>query len=450
MNRVLVLVGVIVLVALAANWLSGNPGHVTIEWLGWRIDTSVTMLAFLIALVTVLGAIGYRMWRATLLAPGRFFEARRMRRRRLGYQALSSGMIAAASGDTAEAQRQSRKAEDLLEDASVTRLLRAEAAKLTGDTATAKRTYEEMAEDPETALIGMRGLLEQADERGDRAEALRLAEKAHRQHPGARGIVRRLLDLQVEFGQWDAADRTLASAIRHKAFPPAEAKRWRSAVLLERSRIAEIDGVAAEALALAKQAYQLDGVRVPVVAQYGRLLHAQGKDWRAKRVLEKAWKAEPHADIAEAYGGLFEGDTDLERVNRYQRLLSFRPDHVESHLAVARAAMAAQLWGEARAHLGQAVEQGVTPRVCRMMAALEESEHDNGVAARDWLERATTADPDPAWVCDSCGAVAAGWTARCGNCNTFDALSWHPPVQAPRPTRALAQDEPVPALPARN
>ena len=96
MSRVIVLVGVIVLVALAASWLSGNPGNVTIEWLGWRADTSVTMLAFLIALVTVLGAIGYRIWRAVLLAPGRFFEARRTRRSRRGYQALSSGMIAAA------------------------------------------------------------------------------------------------------------------------------------------------------------------------------------------------------------------------------------------------------------------------------------------------------------------------------------------------------------------
>ncbi len=444
MTRVFVLVGVIVVVALAASWLSGNPGNVTIEWLGWRADTSVAMLAFLIVLLTVLVAIGYRFWRAMLAAPGRFFDARRMRRRRLGYQALSSGMIAAASGDTAEAQRQSRKAEDLLEDASVTRLLRAEAAKLNGDTATARRTYEEMAEDPETALIGMRGLLEQADDRGDRAEAMRLAEKAHRQHPKARDVVRRLLDLQVEFGRWDAADRTLANAIRHKAFPPAEAKRWRSAVLLERSRLAESDGASVEALALAKQAYQLDGSRVPVAAHYGRLLHAQAKDWRAKRVLENAWKSQPHPDIAAAYEALFEGDTDLERVNRAQRLLGFRPDHVESHLAVARAALAAQLWGEARAHLDQAAEQGVTPRICRMMAALEESEHDDGAAARIWLERVADADPDPVWACDHCGAVAGEWTARCGNCNAFDGLSWHPPVQAPRVTREAS----VPALPA--
>ena len=444
MSRVIVLVGVIVLVALAASWLSGNPGNVTIEWLGWRADTSVTMLAFLVALLTVLGAIGYRMWRAVLLAPGRFFQARRMRRRRRGYQALSSGMIAAAAGDTAEAQRQARKAENLLEDASVTRLLRAEAAKLNGDASTARRTYEEMADNPETALIGLRGLLDQADERGDRAEALRLAEKAHRQHPKAQGIVRRLLDLQVEFGQWDAADRTLSEAVRYKTFPPSEAKRWRAAVLLERSRTADRDGEAAEALALAKQAHQLDGARVPVAVQFAGLLHAQGKTKRAQKVLEKIWQLQPHPDIADAYGALFASDTDLARVKRYQRLLSFRPDHAEGHLALAQAALAAQLWGEARAHLGQASERGVTPRVCRMMAELEEAEHEDGAAARGWLERATTAEPDPAWVCDNCGAAAGEWTARCGNCNTFDTLAWHPPLHTPR----LTQDAPAPALPA--
>ena len=162
MIRVLALVSAILLVALAASWLRVNPGTVTVEWLGWRADSSVAMLAFLVALVTVLGAAGYRFWRFLRTAPGRIVETRRTGRRRRGYEALSAGMIAAASGDSAEAQRQARRAEGLLQDVGITRLLRAEAARLTGDASTARRTYEEMSEDPDTALLGIRGLLDQA------------------------------------------------------------------------------------------------------------------------------------------------------------------------------------------------------------------------------------------------------------------------------------------------
>jgi HemY protein len=430
MTRVVLLALLILAVALAAAWLGQHPGTVAIEWLGWRADTSVAMLAFAIALVTVLGALGYRFWRFLRRLPVTIAEAFRLRRRRRGYEALSAGMIAAAAGDSREAQRLAHRADALLQDVSATRLLRAEAARLNGDAATARRTYEEMTEAPETALIGLRGLLDQAEAAGDRAEALRLAEKAHRQHPRARGIVERLFHLQIDGDQWAAADRTLADAIRDRLFPPSDAKPWRAAVLAERSRIAERDGDTDAALAFARAAQQLDPDLVPAVVQQARLLGREGKTRRAQRLLEKAWPQHPHPEIAQAYGALFESDNPLQRVKRYQRLLSFRPDHPEGHLALAEAALGAELWGEARAHLGQAADRGLTPRICRMLADLEEAEHANILESRKWLERAASADPDPAWVCDGCGAVAASWAARCPACGAFDSMAWRSPPRA--------------------
>ena len=434
MSRVVLLALLILVVALAAGWLGQHPGTVAIEWLGWRADTSVAMLAFAVALVTVLGAIAYRFWRFLRRLPATIAEALRLRRRRRGYEALSAGMIAAAAGDGGSARRLARRADSLLQDVSATRLLRAEAARLSGDAAAARRTYEEMTEAPETALFGLKGLLDQAEASGDRGEALRLAEKAHRQHPRARGIAERLFRLQVEAGRWAAADRTMADAIRDRLFPASEAKPWRAAVLVERSRLAERDGDIDAALAFAREAQQLDPDLVPAAVGHARLLGRLGRTRKAQRLLEKAWARHPHPEIAAAYGALFEGEDALQRVKRYQRLLSFRPDHPEGHLALAEAALAAGLWGEARAHLGQAAERSLTPRVCRMLADLEEAEHANHAESRKWLEQAATAAPDPAWVCDSCGAVAAAWSARCGACGAFDAIEWRPPRQAPAPS----------------
>ena len=50
MTRVVLLALLILAVALAAAWLGQHPGTVAVEWLGWRADTSVTMLAFAIVL----------------------------------------------------------------------------------------------------------------------------------------------------------------------------------------------------------------------------------------------------------------------------------------------------------------------------------------------------------------------------------------------------------------
>lgn len=432
MTRVIVLAILILAVAACAAWLKQNPGTVAIEWLGWRADTSVAMLAFLIALVTVLGALIYRFWRFLRALPATIADALRLRRRRRGYEALSAGMIAAAAGDGAEARKQAKRAETMLEDLSATRLLRAEAARLDGDSATARRTYEEMSEHPDTALIGLRGLLDQADDAGDTAEALRLAEKAYRSYPKARGIAERLFHLQLDFGQWAAADRTLGEALRNKVFPAAEARRWRAAVVLERSRIAERDNDPETALAFAREAQQLDPELVPAIARHARLLGAQGKTRRAQRILEKAWPQHPHPEIAAAYGALFEDEAPLQRVKRFQRLLSFRPDHPEGHIALAETALEAELWGEARSHLGQAADRALTPRICRMLADLEEAEHGDIAESRRWLERASTVEPDPAWVCESCGDVAGRWAARCDNCGGFDTMAWRQPPHAPQ------------------
>jgi len=446
MIRVVLLALLILAVAVCAAWLKQHPGTVAIEWLGWRADTSVAMLVFVIGVVTVLGALAYRFWRYLRRLPVHIADALRLRRRRKGYEALSAGMIAAAAGDSDVAQKQARRAEALLEDLSATRLLRAEAARMGGDTATARRTYEEMSENPDTALIGLRGLLDQAEAAGDRAEALRLAEKAHRQYPRARGIAERLFHLQLDFGQWAAADRTLEEALRNKVFAASDARPWRAAVLVERSRLAERDGEAEAAMTFARDAQQLDPELVPAAAQHARLLGQQGKTRRAQRLLEKFWTRHPHPEIAAAYGALFENEEPLQRVKRYQRLLSFRPDHAEGHIALAEAALEASLWGEARAHLGQAADRALTPRVCRLLAELEEAEHGNIAESRHWLERAATAEPDPAWVCDNCGSVAGRWVARCDNCGGFDTMAWRQPPHAPAlPAREATVSLPRPA-----
>jgi HemY protein len=61
------------------------------------------------------------------------------------------------------------------------------------------------------------------------------------------------------------------------------------------------------------------------------------------------------------------------------------------------------------------------------MADLEESMNAGQESVRQWLARATTAEPDKSWVCGSCGAATSAWTARCGNCDAFNALDWRVP-----------------------
>ena len=107
-----------------------------------------------------------------------------------------------------------------------------------------------------------------------------------------------------------------------------------------------------------------------------------------------------------------------------ERLAAQNAGHRESHLALAAAAVDAELWATARKHFDEAEEAGRRDgRLCRLRADAEEAEHGDTEAARRWLVAAAEAEPDPAWVCGDCGAVWRHWTPVCGRCESFASLA---------------------------
>jgi HemY protein len=166
-----------------------------------------------------------------------------------------------------------------------------------------------------------------------------------------------------------------------------------------------------------------------------------GRARAALRVVEQAWSRAPRPELA-ALHPRARGATDpIARVKAAERLAALAPRHPQSHLALARAAIDAQLWGEARRHLDAAgaVSAGQADgAVARLMARVEEAEKGDGVAARRWLARAAEAPGEDGWTCGACGARHARWQATCGHCGAFDRIAWSagPRVDAPAAARA--------------
>jgi len=450
MIRSIFLFALITLAVVAAVTLADYPGRVSVDWQGWRIDLSVGVLVLLVDLIVVVAVVVSRFWGAIRRVPGRFLDMRRTGRRDRGYKALTQGMGAVAAGDVGEARRWARKADALLDDPPLTMLLSAQAAQLGGEEAAARRYFEAMLDHPDTAFLGVRGLLMQSLKTGDTVEALRLAERAYKLRPETGWVVDQLFELQVESGLWSEANEVIASAIRRKTLPASRARRRRAAVLVEHSRVAEAEGDADTAFSRAGEAHNLDPTLVPATLALARLYTARDRAVKAERLVEEAWARAPNPELAAMYGEIISATDPLARVKKFQRLFSFRPDHPESHIALAEVSLAARLWGEARKHLKAAAGTAPTARVCRLMAELDENENGDMEASRKWLARATTAAPDEAWVCNDCGAVAGAWTALCGNCSSFGSLAWQAPPRAVRlaAPEAATRSRPV-ALPAK-
>ncbi len=421
----LILIAVIV---AAAAFVADHPGQVDITWQNWEIETSVGVLVGAVVVVlAVLGAIGATL-RKVFRMPANFARRRRERRRRAGYTALAGGFAAIAAGDAPEAQRSARRAAALLDHAPLTLALSAQAAQLEGDTATARRLQTEMLERPETALLGLRGLYTEAIKAGDDTAALDLAERARRLRPQLPWAVEGVLELQIRAGRWTEARDTLADAAHRRIVPLERARRHRSAILVELSRAAERNGERRHAASFAAQAVTLTPDRAAPACREVEALIGLGRVRAAGKAIERAWRTAPHPELARLHDGLHPSDAPLARLTAAQRLAGENPDCEDSRVIVAEAALDARLWGEARRNLSLAVAAAPPPgpsrRLCRLMARLEESEHSDAAGARQWLDRAVSAPPDPRYVCTRCAAEGAAWHALCPNCGGFDTLAW--------------------------
>ncbi len=99
-------------------------------------------------------------------ALSRYFDRNRERK---GYQALSEGMMAIASGEGRVAMSKAAKAERYLGRPELTNLLSAQAAEMTGDTRKATEVYKRLLGDDRTRFVGIRGLMKQKLAEGDTA-----------------------------------------------------------------------------------------------------------------------------------------------------------------------------------------------------------------------------------------------------------------------------------------
>jgi HemY protein len=424
MTRVILFLLLIGLLAFGAVWLADRPGDVAITWMGHRVDTSVMVLAGAVAAIAAATAILWSAIRGVMRAPGHVRQHLRNRRGARGYLALSQGLVAVGSGDAAAARRFMDEASRMAPNEPLTLLLRAQTAQLCGDREGAARNFELMASRSDTRLLGLHGLFVEARRRNDAAAALRHAEEAakHKSVPGWAGQA--VFEFRCVAGDWSAAldrlDRNMQSGLVDR-----ETYRRHRAVLLAAQAIAVEDADRDRAKTLVLEAVKLAPGLVPAAALAGRLLAEAGEARKASRIIEAAWRANPHPDLADAYAHLRPGDAARERLERIQALAARSPGNVEAALALARAALDAQEFAIAREALAP-LAIVPTKRLAALMAELEYKQHGDEGRAREWMLRALNARRDPAWTAD--GFISERWLPVSPVTGRLDAFEWKDPL----------------------
>lgn len=421
MIRFISFLTVVVLLGLLGTWLMEHSGVVSMTWFGYRIDTSstVALLAVVAAAFAMALVFMFLVWLSNV--PKRFSKLHAYKKRETGLVALTQGFAAIAAGDSASAQKLSYKAVQCLGETPLTLLLQTQTAQLTGNDETPYLTS--LAQHKETEIIALKGLLLAARKNGDSEQATALAEKIYQRKPNTSGISQILVDLYRHKQEWKKARHILEEAIKHHRMDIAKAKHDLGVLLLAESEALLSSGQPAVAYHTLKHAQKYVPDSVPLAVYESTAFRLMDKKRKAAHRIENAWRAMPHPDLAHAYLELFKEEPPAKQLKRIESLASLYPDHPESLLVAAHAAVAAEMPDKARYYLARLLPEHQTVRAYQLMAAMEK-QSGKPEAAQAWLAKTVEAKPDPAWVCNLCRFTAATWVPTCPNCHGFDSFTW--------------------------
>ncbi len=472
MIRIVLFLGLIALAAAGAAWVAEQPGDVVLSWGVYKLSTTLPVFVLGVGIVVVAAMLVWSIFAALWRTPGRMRRRRHERRHARGRHAITQGLLAIGHGDSDAARRHADAARRLASNDPLTLLLHAQSAQLGGDRAGARAAFTTMAEREDTRLLGLRGLFIEAQRADDAVAAVMIAEEALKLSPASTWASHAVLGFRCAQGDWDGALKILDNDLAAGLIDKAGYRRRRGVLLTAKAlELAKVDRDLSREAAM--EAVKLAPTLVPAAVLAAKYESEAHQVRRAMRMVEAAWIAHPHPDLADAYAHVKLGDSARQRLVRIETLAAKTPGEIEGALAIARAAIDASEFAKARAALAP-FTANPTQRVAMLMAEIERTEHGDSGKARAWTLRAVRARLDPAWTAD--GYVSDRWRPVSPVTGRLDAFQWQAPLAslpsdkgstiesspfedamlaAPSPPRAVTsaglveppRDEPVDAAP---
>ncbi|MGC1505523.1 MAG: heme biosynthesis HemY N-terminal domain-containing protein [Sulfitobacter sp.] len=432
--KIILFVGVVAALAWGAGFLLESEGGIQVTVMGTEfsfgpLQSVIGIVALMIAVWLLLKVFSllvatWKFLNGDETALSRYFDRNRERK---GFDALSEGLMALASGEGKVAMAKAAKADKYLQKPALTNLLTAQAAEMAGDKHKAEETYRKLVEDEATRFVGVRGIMKQKLAEGDTETALKLAEKAFALKPKHVETGDLLLQLQAGKEDWTGARRTLSAKLKNGQLPRDVHKRRDAVLALSEAKDIIDHGKDITAREVAIEANRLSPDLIPAAVMAAHEYIKGGKPRYAARVLTKAWSVQPHPDLAAAFAAIEPDEKPAARIKRFQALTKSQPDHAETRMLKAELHIADEDFPAARRALGKLVESDPTARSVTLMAAIERGEGASDTIVKGWLARALTVSRGPQWICDNCHNIHSEWAPICGNCKSFDTLSWKIP-----------------------
>jgi len=349
-----IVVAALVISAIAAHFLLGDPGYVAINFRGYLVEMSVPVLVSLVVLLVI------SIWlvRRIVQAPRRLGEAAgRYRAGRAG-QKLTLGMIEVAEGNFARGEKLLARGASTSDTPLFNYLQAARAAHLQGKDERRdewlKLAYEQAPEAANAVLLTQAELQLDREQYEQALATLRRIEENSPDHSHALALLGRLY---FRLQDWSQLANILPRLHKQNRVKQETLDEWSVRVHRENFKKAP-DGetIIAQWKTVAKR-LRAD---VNVLDAYYMSLMRVGLHEKAEKDLAAALKVEWRPPLVRLFG-LVEGPNPSKQLKRAETWLAKHGEDADLLLASARLCLRTELWGKARSYLETVISLRPTP-----------------------------------------------------------------------------------------
>jgi len=350
----LLVVLVVLLCAIGANFLLQDPGSVVITFRGKIIEMSVIVLGVLVALL--FGAL----WVAGKLldAPRKLGEAAgRYRAGRAGAR-LTRGVIEVAEGNFAKGERMLARSAGASEAPLLNYLQAARAAHLLGEDERRdtwlKQAYENLPGAANAVLLTQAELQLDQKQYEQALATLRRIEESSPNHTRALALLGRIY---YRLGDWQQLAELLPKIRRHGRVDAATLEEWSVRVHREKQDSARDPAALEEAWQNVPKElrHNIDLVEARVTN-----LVRIGMHERAEKELVAELKRDWRGPLVRLFGQVT-GSDPVKQLRHAEDWLSGHPEDPDLLLAAARLCLRNELWGKARSYLETVIAMRPSP-----------------------------------------------------------------------------------------
>ena len=374
-----IVVAVLIVAAIAAHFLLGNPGYVGISFRGYLIEMSVPTLVVLAA------ALVFGVWliRRLIQAPRLLGEAAgRYRSNRAGAR-LTRGMIEVAEGNFARGEKLLARAASTSDAPLFNYLQAARAAHLQGQDSRRdewlKLAYEQTPEAANAVLLTQAELQLDRNQYEQALATLRRIEENSRNHGYALALLGRLY---YQLRDWDNLAAILPRLKKHSRVKQETIDKWQVRVYRERFADAADGAEVLQEWQMVEKHLRKD---VDLLDAYYMNLMRVGLHEKAEKDLVASLKAEWRGPLVRLYG-LVEGPNITKQLKRAENWLAKHGEDPDLLLAAARLCLRNELWGKARSYLETVLSLRPTPEAYQVYGRLLNQLGETDAAAEAFRE----------------------------------------------------------------